>query len=148
MLSLLATILFRRRVRDVCTGMWAFQRGVLDKFELESGGFTLEADLFVNCVRNRCRIKQVPIDYRARLDGSLPKLRIVDGVNIGAFLIKKRLNWIENIAWNLCPGERCIHYGVASKYPRKCYYAPQCWRGKISYWVKALRVRRYKKNGY
>ena len=145
-LSLMATILYQRRVYDVCTGMWAFRRGVLDKFELESGGFTLEADLYVNSVRNRCKIKQVRIDYLARLDGSWPKLRIVDGFNIGMFLLKKRLNWIEEIAWRLCPGEKCEHYNKATKYPRLCYHEPQCRRGRISYWVKALRVRRYKKD--
>ena len=147
-LSLMASILYRRRVRDVCTGMWAFRRGVLDKFELESGGFTLEADLFVNCVRNRCKIKQIPIDYRARLDGSLPKLRIVDGVNIGLFLVKKRLNVIENWAWSLCPLDQCQHYNEATKYERKCYHEPQCWKGRLSRWVRIRRVMRYKKNGW
>ena len=145
-LSLMASILYRRRVYDVCTGMWAFRQGVLDKFELESGGFTLEADLFVNCMRNRCKIRQVPIDYRARMDGSLPKLRIVDGVNIGLFLLKKRLNVIENWAWGLCPVEGCQHFHEATKYPRKCYYEPQCWKGRVSKWVKVRRVRRYKKD--
>jgi len=76
----------------------------------------------------------------------LPKLRIVDGVNIGLFLVKKRLNVIENWAWSLCPLERCEHYNEVTKYPRKCYYEPQCWRGRISYRVKTLRARRYKKN--
>lgn len=31
----------------------------------------------------------------------------------------------------LCPGEKCPHYGKATKYPRKCYYEPQCWRGRL-----------------
>ena len=30
--------------------------------------------------------------------------------------------------WRFCPGDKCPHYGKATKYPRKCYYEPQCWR--------------------
>jgi len=30
-----------------------------------------------------------------------------------------------------CPGEKCIHYSKATKYPRKCYYEPQCWKGYL-----------------
>jgi len=28
-----------------------------------------------------------------------------------------------------CQKEGCVHYLYATKYPRKCYYSPQCWRG-------------------
>jgi len=32
-----------------------------------------------------------------------------------------------------CPAdaEKCPHWGKVTKYPRKCYYEPQCWRGVI-----------------
>lgn len=30
-----------------------------------------------------------------------------------------------------CPGNKCPHYSNATKYPRKCYYEPQCWRGHL-----------------
>lgn len=142
-LSLIASILFGRRVRDVCTGMWAFRKEVLDEFVLESAGFTLEADLFVNCVRHRCKLNQIPVEYRRRVDGALPKLRVADGVRILMFLIKKRLSPVEQVAFNLCTKERCKHYQEATKYPIKCYYEPQCWRGKVSEWAKVLRMRRY-----
>jgi hypothetical protein len=33
-----------------------------------------------------------------------------------------RENWF-------CPLEKCPHYSEATKYPRKCYYEPQCWKG-------------------
>ena len=35
-----------------------------------------------------------------------------------------RENWF-------CPLEKCEHYSNATKYPRKCYYEPQCWRGYL-----------------
>jgi len=90
LLSLLASVLYGRRVHDICSGLWSFRSSMLKEFSLVSGGFTLEADLFVNVVRNKCRLKQIPIGYRARPDGSKPKLRISDGLKIGWFLIKGR----------------------------------------------------------
>lgn len=90
MLSLLASALYGLWVHDVCTGMWGFRREVLDKFKLTSKGFTLEVDMFVNAVNNGCKIRQMPISYRARLDGSKAKLRVSDGFKIGWFLIKNK----------------------------------------------------------
>ncbi len=30
-----------------------------------------------------------------------------------------------------CPDLKCPHYSRATKYPRACYYEPQCWRGNL-----------------
>ena len=30
-----------------------------------------------------------------------------------------------------CPEEECQHYSNATKYPRKCFYGVQCWRGHL-----------------
>ncbi len=81
-LSLLASILYRYRINDVCSGMWGFRREVLNTFDITSRGFTLEADLFTNSVKHKCRICQIPIEYRKRLGGSKPKLTILDGLEI------------------------------------------------------------------
>ena len=89
-LSFLGSTLYQKRVKDICTGLWGFHRGVLDGFRLSSLGFTLEADLWVNVVRERCRVKQIPIEYRARLTGSVTKLQVGHGVEIGWFLVKSR----------------------------------------------------------
>jgi len=91
-LSLLASILYRRRVYDVCSGMWGFRTEALGEFNLTSKGFTLEADLFINTIKNKCRLEQVPIEYRKRLGGSKPKLALWDGFKIGWFLVKKRFS--------------------------------------------------------
>jgi len=91
MLSLLASILFRHRTRDVCSGMWAFRKECLDKFHLKSVGFTLEADLFINTVTTGCSLKELPIEYRKRIEGDKAKLMLKDGFEIGWFLIRKRL---------------------------------------------------------
>ncbi len=91
-LSLLASILYKRRVRDVCTGLWGFGRGVLERFTITSGRFTLEADLFVNAERTKCKIKQIPIEYKVRPLGGSSKLGTVDGLKIGWFLVRSRFS--------------------------------------------------------
>jgi len=87
-LSLFASMLYRRKIYDLCSGLWAFKVGKVRTFSLTSAGFTLEADLWVNALKSRCRIEQVPIVYRKRL--GRPKLRVLDGFKIGLFLIKRR----------------------------------------------------------
>ena len=94
-LSLLASVLYGKRVRDVCTGLWGFRREALERFMITSNKFTLEADLFVNAMRNRCRIKQIPIEYRARPEGSNSKLSMKDGLEIGGFLVKSRFRGLN-----------------------------------------------------
>jgi len=89
-LSLLASMLYGKWVFDVCTGMWGFRKEVIDGFRLTSKGFTFEADLFANAVEAGCKIKQIPISYRARPCGSMAKLKVSDGFKIGWFLIKRR----------------------------------------------------------
>lgn len=90
-LSLWASALYGVRVHDVCTGMWAFRAEVLKKFNFTSTRFTLEADLFANAVLGGYKLAQLPISYRARLDGGSAKLKWMDGLNIALFLLKKRI---------------------------------------------------------
>jgi len=40
-----------------------------------------------------------------------------------------------------CPGDKCPHYSKATKYPRKCYYEPQCWRGYLDTLIALVRFR-------
>ena len=40
-----------------------------------------------------------------------------------------------------CPGEKCEHYGKATKYPRQCYYEPQCWKGYLDSIVFTINLR-------
>jgi dolichol-phosphate mannosyltransferase len=90
LLSILASLLYNHRLYDICTGMWGFRKEAIDKLELVSKGFTLEADILSNIKRNGCRISQVPIEYRARLNGSKAKLRATEGFKIGWFIMRNR----------------------------------------------------------
>ena len=111
MLSLLASILFGHRTRDVCSGMWAFRKECLDKFNLTSTGFTLEADLFINTVTTGCSLKELPIEYKKRIQGDKAKLMLRDGFEIGWFIIRRRLQRrIRNKTKGGCCNETTLLY--------------------------------------
>jgi hypothetical protein len=49
---------------------------------------------------------------------------------------------------SFCPGDKCPHYGQATKYPRKCFYEPQCWRGIVDVMTHSHQLRKaVKKRG-
>lgn len=89
-LSVIAGMVSRMMVKDVCTGLWGFRVDALKRFQLTGDKFTLEADLFTQAVRTKCKIKQMPIGYRARLEHSVTHLGVRDGLDIAAFLVKER----------------------------------------------------------
>lgn len=92
LLSAIATLLYGFRIRDVCSGLWGFRKETLDRFNLTSEGFTLEADLFTNAIYSHCKIGQFPIKYRARLGESSAKFRPgIDWLKILKFLIVRRV---------------------------------------------------------
>jgi dolichol-phosphate mannosyltransferase len=91
MLALLATVLFRKRVSDVCSGSWGFRREVVEQLDLEGAvGFELEAKMFIEVARRGYRIGEVPIYYRKRPNKpNLNSLR--DGFRIARTLVRKRV---------------------------------------------------------
>jgi dolichol-phosphate mannosyltransferase len=91
MLSLLARILFDVPVTDVCTGMWGFSEGFLQRCELQAKGFELEAEIFAQASLQGVRITEVPIDYRIR-HGSPKLVPLRTGAEIAACLLRKRFS--------------------------------------------------------
>ena len=89
-LSILASLFYRHYIRDVCTGMWGFKADVLKRVNIRSNGFTLEADLYSNVLSSGYKLVQLPIDYRARPNGSSSSLKVSDGFKIASFIIKHR----------------------------------------------------------
>lgn len=91
LLTLLARLLFNVKISDVCSGLWGFRRGAIQRLELSARGFELEADLFAESALKGCSIAEIPITYRKRHDR--PKLAsLSDGLKIGAFLFMKYLH--------------------------------------------------------
>jgi glycosyltransferase involved in cell wall biosynthesis len=89
LLTLMASILYRTKMSDLCTGYWGFRREVIPNLDLTADGFDFEADLFSQVVKKGYRLGEIPINYRRRQ--SLAKLNsIKDGLKIGRALISRR----------------------------------------------------------
>ncbi len=77
--SLLASSLYGR-TSDLLTGMFAVRRGDLLSLGLRSGGFEVEAELFVKASRKGLRMQEVPVHYSPAKGSKLSPLR--DGARI------------------------------------------------------------------
>ncbi|MBA7492763.1 hypothetical protein ES702_03313 [subsurface metagenome] len=44
-----------------------------------------------------------------------------------------------------CPDEKCRWYSDPSKYGRKCFYEPNCWRGYLDVLISIVKMRRTRK---
>lgn len=89
-LSLMASALYGKRVTDVCTGMWGFDREAVQRLHLNSNFFEIEAEFFAQAAKAGMDITEVPIRYGARFGES--KLGgIKTGIKIGAKLMRKRV---------------------------------------------------------
>ena len=88
-LSLMASILYLHKVKDVCTGMKGFETDIVNSLCLKCRGFEIEAEIFSQAVGMGCKIKEIGIDYLPR-QGKAKLNGIKDGLKIGLELIKGR----------------------------------------------------------
>ncbi len=89
LLTLMANILYRTRLSDLCTGYWGLRGEVIPNLNLTANGFDFEAELFSEVAKKGYQIGEVPILYRRRQ--SPPKLNSIrDGLKIGWALISRR----------------------------------------------------------
>ena len=40
-----------------------------------------------------------------------------------------------------CPKDKCRWYSDPSKYGRKCFYEPQCWRGYLDVLIAVFKLK-------
>lgn len=68
---------------DVMTGYRAFSRPFVKTFPVMSEGFQIETEISIHAVDRHWRIKDVPIIYRDRPEGSISKLNTIgDGMKV------------------------------------------------------------------
>ena len=90
MLSWTASILYGKYTSDLCSGAWAFKKTAIEKMNLNSVHFEIEAEMFANCAIANLKIGFVPINYRRRTGE--PKLgSIRDGASIFRKLFVRRV---------------------------------------------------------
>lgn len=75
--------LFHTDVRDIMTGYRAFSRGFVKTFPVLSRGFEIETEMTIHAVDKNFLIREVPVDYRDRPEGSVSKLNTYsDGAKV------------------------------------------------------------------
>ena len=80
--------LFGYRLDDVFSGYRAFSRRFVKSFPALSSGFEIETELTVFALDLGLPIREVPVPYRSRPDGSASKLRTYrDGARIAMMLV-------------------------------------------------------------
>jgi hypothetical protein len=87
-LSATTRLLFRVKLKDSQSGMWAFRKRILDRLEVESDGMAFSEELKIEAFR-KCRATEVPISYRARV-GEVKLSSWKDGTSNLRYLFRKR----------------------------------------------------------
>lgn len=66
--------LFHANVKDIMTGYRAFSRSFVKHFPVLSQGFEIETEMTIHALDKNFYLKEVPVQYRDRPDGSVSKL--------------------------------------------------------------------------
>ena len=78
-LSKISSIRNGRVISDLCTGLWGFKKGALEKLPLNSNGFDLEAEITGLSRKQGLRHSEIPVDWSQRKGGSSKLRSISDG---------------------------------------------------------------------
>ncbi len=75
--------IFGGNVKDIMTGYRAFSRLFVKSFPIISKGFEIETEMTIYALDKNIFIKEIPIEYRDRPEGSVSKLNTIsDGMKV------------------------------------------------------------------
>lgn len=75
--------LWHADVHDIMTGYRAMSKRFVKHFPVMSGGFEIETEMTVHALDKRFVVREVPVEYRDRPEGSMSKLSTVsDGMRV------------------------------------------------------------------
>ncbi len=75
--------LFDSDIKDIMTGARAFSRDFAKSFAIMSEGFEIETEMTVFALDNRLKVREVPVEYKDRREGSVSKLNTFsDGMKV------------------------------------------------------------------
>lgn len=75
--------IFHADVKDIMTGYRAFSRSFVKSFPVLSHGFEIETEMTIHALDKNFLIKEIPIQYRDRPEGSFSKLNTYkDGIKV------------------------------------------------------------------
>ena len=70
----LINFLFKSNVRDIMTGYRAFSYEFVKTFPILSKGFEIETEMTIHALDKNFLLKEIPVDYKDRPEGSVSKL--------------------------------------------------------------------------
>lgn len=75
--------LFRNDINDIMTGYRVFNKFFVKTMPVLSSGFEIETEISIHALDKKFRLKEIPIDYRDRTEGSSSKLNTYrDGIKV------------------------------------------------------------------
>lgn len=79
----LINYLFHSEVQDIMTGYRAFSRLFVKSYPVLSKGFEVETEMTIHALDKNLSLKEIPVAYRDRPEGSVSKLNTVqDGIKV------------------------------------------------------------------
>ncbi len=76
-------ILFHSHIRDIMTGYRAFSWEFVKSFPVLSKGFEIETEMSIHTLDKNFRVRELPVEYRDRPEGSISKLNTIkDGIRV------------------------------------------------------------------
>lgn len=80
---LLINKLFKNKIKDIMTGYRAFSYEFVKTYPVLSKGFEIETEMTIHAVDKNFMLKEIPVAYRDRPEGSVSKLNTYkDGVKV------------------------------------------------------------------
>lgn len=75
--------IFKSNVTDIMTGYRAFSRVFVKTFPVLSKGFEIETEMTIHALDKNFLLREIPVDYRDRPEGSVSKLNTLsDGIKV------------------------------------------------------------------
>jgi len=70
----LINTIFKSNIRDIMTGYRAFSYDFVKTFPVLSKGFEIETEMSIHALDKNMQLKEIPVEYRDRPEGSVSKL--------------------------------------------------------------------------
>ncbi len=124
--------LFKSDIHDIMSGQRAFSRNFVKGFPIMSGGFEIETEMTIHALDKNFVIREVPVQYRDRPDGSESKLNTFsDGFRVlrtiarlfeqyrplAFFSLISVVMWIVALALFIPVFNEYLHTGLVPRFP-------------------------------
>jgi len=81
--------IFHANLHDIMTGYRAMSRNFVQNLAILSIGFEIETEITIHALDKHYKLKEIPIEYRDRKQGSISKLNTIsDGIKVVGMILK------------------------------------------------------------